>query len=200
MTIWMVTQKAVWHAQQIRNVFYYETTVGVPTGSEWQDIADEIRVDWDAQLKAQMSADYAIQGIDYRQVGFAGLLTFSKSFTLGPLAGINGSSSLPTQIAMLVSNKGSTTKPNRARSYLGGFTEDAQNDSLFSAGALGFGEAYIDLQSDLNAGGTNPLQRVSAQWNIGHTQVIATNDLSGAASIASQVPATQRRRRIGVGI
>ena len=61
-------------------------------------------------------------------------------------------------------------------------------------------EVFVDLQSVLNSGGTNPLQRVAAQWNSSHTQVVASNNIAGQASSASQVPATQRRRRIGVGI
>ncbi len=200
MAIFQVTHKAVFLAQQIRNTFYYETTVGQPTNNEWQDIADEIRVDWAAEMEAQMSEEYEIYGIDYRQVGFAGLLTFSKSFTAGVLDGASATDPLPTQIALLVSNKGVTARPNRARTYLAGWTDGAVVLSIFAAAAILAAETFIDLQSNLNTGGTNPLSRVSAQWNTSHTQVIDSNDLSGAASVGSPVPATQRRRRIGVGI
>ncbi len=147
-----------------------------------------------------MSDDISIYGIDRRRVDSAGLLTFSETFTLGSAVGSLATQSVPTQIALLVSNKGTTTKPNRARTYLAGFTQADINNGLFDANARGNGEAFIDLQSNLNAAGTNPLSRVAAQWNTGHTMVIATNDISGAASVASFIPATQRRRRIGVGI
>jgi hypothetical protein len=133
-------------------------------------------------------------------VDSAGLLTFSETFTAGESAGLSATDVLPTQIALLVSNKGTTTKPNRARTYLAGWTEGGVTDSLFGPSARASAEAFCDFQSDLNGGGANPLQRVAAQWNTSHTQVIVTNDLSGAASVASEVPATQRRRRIGVGI
>lgn len=197
---YLVTHKAVFLGQQIRNTFYYITSVGEPSTGEWQDIADEIRGDWDTEIKSAISSAYTFNGIDRRRVDTAGLLTFSEVFTAGPLDGTNGSNELPTQIALLISNKGVTTKPNRARTYLCGFITTHVIDSLWQNTPMANGEAFIDLQSNLNSGGTNPLSRVSAQWNTGHTAVVASNDLSGAASVASEVPATQRRRRIGVGI
>lgn len=200
MGTYLVTHKYLYHLQQVRNTFYYVTTVGEPSGSEWQDIADEIRTEWVAQLQARMVTDIALYGIDRRRVDIAGLLTFGETFTSGAAAGSSAVDSVATQIALLVSNKGATTKPNRARTYLAGWHEDDMVDSLWGSAARTAAEAFIDFQSDLNGGGTNPLQRVAAQWNIGHTQVIATNDISGAASVASNVPATQRRRRLGVGI
>lgn len=200
MGIYLVTHKATWLLQEIRNTFYYTTTVGEPSDSEWQDVADEIRSDWGQWLQALMVLDYTLHGIDRRRVDSAGLLTFSETFTAGPIPGTLDEDSNPTQIALLISNKGTTTKPNRARTYLGGFSASAVVDSLFTSPSRVGGQAFIDVQSDLNAGGTNPLQRVSAQWNTSHTQVIVTNDLSGAVSVASHVPATQRRRRIGVGM
>lgn len=200
MSVWQVTHKAVFLAQQIRNTFYYNTTVGDPSASEWQDIADEIRADFVAELQTYLSTAYSLYGIDYRLVGQSGYPSFSRSFTSGTVAGGSATDPLPTQIALLVSNKGNTTKPNKGRSYLSGWTEAAVTASLFTASYIGAAEAFIDLQSTLNAGGTNPLSRVAAQWNTAHTQVIATNSLATAVSVGSIVPATQRRRRIGVGI
>lgn len=200
MAIFMVTQKQRFHAQEVRNVFYYDTSVGDPSSSEWQDIVDEIRADWVAELQGDLVNEWEFYGIDYRKVSTAGLLSFSKVPTAGAVVGTHATDSTPTQIALLVSLKGETTKPNRARSYLCGFHQDFVVDSLWLASIRGNAETFIDLQSVLNAGGTNPLTRVSAQWNTGHTQVIVHNDISGIVAVASTVPATQRRRRIGVGI
>ena len=188
------------HLQQVRNVFYYVTTVGEPSDGEWVDIADEIRADILASGMTRFVPEWAYFGINARRVDSAGLLTKEFSPTLGDLVGTSGSDSTSTQIAVLVSVKGTTTKPNRARSYLCGFNEDVITNSLVNLTDRTALETLIDLQSDLNTGGTNPLQRVAAQWNASHTFVSVTNDISGAASKASQVPATQRRRRIGVGI
>lgn len=200
MGTYQVIHKGIWLGQQIRNTFYYVTSVGEPSNAEWQTIADEIRADWVAEIQPTFSDEYTLYGIDYRRVDVAGLLTFSKTFTAGDATGLGTADSVATQIALLVSNKGTTTKPNRARTYLAGLTESLLTDSLVGSGAQSAGEDFVDLQSNLNSAGTNPLSRVAAQWNALRTFVQATNDLSGAASVASQVPATQRRRRIGVGI
>lgn len=200
MGTYLVTHKGTFLGQQIRNTFYYVTTVGEPSDAEWQVAADEIRVDWAAQLTARMSNNYSLDGIDRRRVDIAGLLTFSEIFTLGPVVGSNATDEIPTQVALLVSNKGTTVKPNRARTYLAGWTDADVTASQFIAAPLLAAETFIDLQSNLNGAGANPLSRVAAQWNATRTFVVATNDLSGAASVGSIIPATQRRRRIGVGI
>jgi hypothetical protein len=200
MGTYMVTHKYRWFNQECRNVFYYVTSVGEPSDSEWQDIVDEIRADIVAETQASLTDDINFYGIDRRRVDIAGLLSFSEVPTAGIVTGGSGTDSLATQIAMLISVKGTTTKPNRARTYLPGFTEASVTDSLFVSGQLSAGEDLVALQSNLNTGGTNPLSRVAAQWNTSHTQVIVTNDLSGAIPVGSEVPATQRRRRIGVGI
>lgn len=200
MAIFQVTHKSMWLLQEIRNIFYYETEVGDPSTAEWVDIVDEIRADYNAELLTQLSEEFTFRAIDYRKVDIAGLLSFEAIPTSGDWAGEVTVDSLPTQIALLVSVKGVTTKPNRARTYLAGFTEAAATNSIFTSSPLGAAEDFIDLQSVLNGAGTNPLQRVSAQWNSSHTQVIASNNIAGSAGVASQVPATQRRRRIGVGI
>lgn len=200
MGTYLVTHKAVLLGQQIRNTFYYQTTVGEPSDNEWQDCADEIRADFAAELDTVLTTEYALYGIDRRRVDIAGLLSFAETFTSGIVLGVSASDPLPTQVAMLVSNKGTTVKPNRARTYLAGLTDAGAADSLWLVAHMDAAEAFIDLQSNLNTGGTNPLSRVAAQWNSGHTAVVAINDLSGAASVVSQVPATQRRRRLGVGI
>jgi len=198
--IYMVTHKMVFHLQETRNIYYYEEQTGDPSDSEWQDICDEIRADYDSELKSAMCTDWKFYGIDYRKVSVAGLLSFSKTPTSGDLVGTSAADSTATQVALLVSVKGITTKPNRARTYLCGYGELNMVDSLWVSAARTGAEDFIDLQSALNSGGTHVLLRVAAQWNSSHTQVIAENNIAGSSSVASIVPATQRRRRIGVGI
>lgn len=199
-TIFQVVHKQRLLSQEIRNVYYYEAQTGDPTDAEWQDIVDEIRADYVAELQSHFNTTWSFYGINRRVVSTAGLLSFDEVPTAGDLLGTDAGNEMPTQVAMLVSVKGTTTKPNRARTYLAGFPADTVNNSVFLSGDLTAAETFVDLQSVLNAAGTNELQRVSAQWNSSHTQVIASNNIAGRASVASQVPATQRRRRIGVGI
>ena len=200
MAIYQVTWKWTHLSQEFRNVFYYQTTVGAPSTSEWQDIADEIRTDFYNELRTFVVNSITLTGIDYRQVDVAGLFTISQPFTSGPQAGSVSGQMVPTQVAMVVSNKGATAPPNRGRTYLGGWPIASTTSGLFTSSYTDAAEAFIDLQSNLNSGGTNPLSRVAVRWNTSHTVVTAYNDLSGAASVAQPIPATQRRRRIGVGI
>lgn len=200
MTIYQVTHKMRWLAQECRNIYYYETTVGDPSTSEWQDIVDEIRVDISGAWADLLSENWEFYGIDYREVDTAGLLTFSVTPTAGTIFGNSAQDDVPTQVALLVSVKGTTVKPNQARTYLCGFQQTSVSESQWQSGVMSEAETFIDNQSVLNGAGTNPLQRVAAQWNTSHTQVIATNNIAGSAAVASITPATQRRRRIGVGI
>lgn len=198
--IWMVTHKATFLQQQVRNVFYYEEVTGTPTNTEWQDIVDEIRAEWISNMQAVIVNDYSFDGIDYRRVDDAGYPSFSKTPTSGSAVGTVTTDPCATQVAMLVSVKGNTPAPNRARSYLAGFGQGALVNSVFVSTPVAAAEAFIDFQSVLNAAGTNELQRVSARWNSTHTLVSAVNNIASAAAVASLIPATQRRRRIGVGI
>lgn len=200
MSVFQVTHKQRFLGQEVRNIYYYLTDVGDPTTAEWQDIVDEIRADYVAELIAALVTGWNFYGIDYRKVDVAGLPSFEALPTAGTAVGLGAIDPTATQIALLCSVKAAVTKPNHARTYLCGWFETQVVAGLFIAAARLAGETFVDLQSVLNAGGTNPLQRVSAQWNSSHTQVIANNIISGSASKASEVPATQRRRRIGVGI
>lgn len=200
MSVYQVVWLQSWQGQQIRNTFYYETDVGDPTNSEWQDIVDEIRADLAANWAARCNSSWVFRGITARRVDVIGLLSREFTPTAGDLAGTHVGDAIPSQIAVLVSNKGTTTKPNRTRTYLAGSTDGEYNGSTVQSTLRNAAETLIDLQSNLNAGGTNPLTRVSAAWNTAHTQVLNWNDISGASSVASTVAATQRRRRVGVGI
>lgn len=200
MTVFQVVHKQRWLNQEIRNIYYYETITGNPSASEWQDIADEIRSDYDTIIKAKMVTDWNFYGIDYRQVDTSGLPSFSVVPTSGSLAGTSAQDSLPTQVALLVSVKENVTSPNHARTYLGGLNETAMGNSLFAAGTISDAEDLVAAQSVLNAAGTNELQRVAAHWNVAHDAVTSYNNIAGATPVGSSVPATQRRRRIGVGI
>lgn len=200
MTIFQVTHKMRWLQQECRNIYYYETITGNPSVAEWQDVVDEIRGDVVAELLGTLSPRWAFYGIDYRQVDTPGLPSFSVVPTAGEIVGEAALDDVATQVALLVSAKANSVKPNRVRTYFSGLTEASVNLSMIEAGSKTVFEAFFDMQSVLNAAGTNELQRVSVAWNSSHTQVVDYNNVAGSAGVCSPVPATQRRRRIGVGI
>lgn len=200
MAVFQVVHKQRLLLQEVRNVYYYETITGNPSGSEWQDIVDEIRAEYVSYIVNKLISDWVFYGIDYREVSTAGLPSFSMVPTSGDIAGSSAEDSVATQVAMLISVKANTTAPNHVRTYLAGIDELSMVNSLWGSGVRASAEEFIDYQSVLNGGGTNVLQRVSARWNQDHTAVTSYNNVAGSAAVASQVPATQRRRRIGVGI
>jgi hypothetical protein len=200
MSTYMVTHKQRSQLQEVRGVYYYDTTVGDPSDTEWQDIADEIRADYVSDLGTGLCDQWEIYAIDYRRVDVAGLPTFSKGFTSGTYVGPSASDPVANQLALLCTITAPTTKPNRIRKYFAGSHEANMTGGLWSTSIRSAFEDLLASQSVLNGAGTNPLVLVAAQWNTQHTQVIATNDVSAGNLQSFAIPATQRRRRIGVGI
>lgn len=201
MTVFQVVHLQEFALQQVRNIYYYETITGNPSAAEWQDICDEIRADWATFDTGNILVnDWKFYGITYREVSAAGLPSFTVLPTSGDKVGNSSGDYLPTQIAGLVSVKGNTTKPRNGRTYLCGFGDSAVDNGTFISAIVTAAELFVDNQSVLNAAGTNELQRVAVTWNSSGTQVVAYNNIAGAAANMSTVPATQRRRRIGVGI
>lgn len=200
MAIFQVVTLQTFLLQECRNIYYYETQVGNPSNSEWQDIADEIRGYYNTFTAAAISDEWLLYGITFRQVDVAGLPSFSVGFTAGDFAGSRADEALPPQNALLVSAKGNTTKPRNARSYLCGFTEGQQVGGIWGSSVATKALALIEDMAELNSGGTNPLERAAVTWNSGGTAVSAYNNIVDAVIQVSTVVATQRRRRLGQGI
>jgi hypothetical protein len=200
MAVFQITTLQRHLQQECRNVYYYETITGNPSTSEWEDIADEIRGYFNTWGASSFSDQWLLYGITFRQVDTAGLPSFTVGFTAGDLAGTNAADALPPQNALLVSVKGNTTKPRNARTYYCGFVEDSQADGIWLSGVLTNSVTHCGSMAELNAAGTNALERVSVTWNTGGTAVTDYNNITAGAIQASSVVATQRRRRIGVGI
>jgi len=196
----MVTLKQRWQLQEVRNIYYYDTQNGDPSSSDWQDSVDAVRSSYGSTIVTYMSNDWEFYAMEYRRVDTPGLPTFEVFPTAGDLSGGGGTDPLPAQIAMLVTVKTQATVPNKGRSYLAGFNEDSLDAGVLGTLELAQAESHIENISGLFAGGANGLHRVAAKWNSTHTQVIATNSLFGESAVAVAIPATQRRRRIGVGI
>lgn len=200
MAIFQVTHLQQCLGQEFRNIFYYETIVGNPSSSEWQDIADEIRGYYNSMGAANWSNEWLLYGITWRQVDVPGLPSFTGVFTAGLFQGTDSAEALPPQCALLVSVKGNTTKPRNARTYMGGFSEVKQGGGEWGSTILTSTISFIGNLAELNSGGTNSLERVAVTWNSQGTQVTDYNNISLGAIQASNVVATQRRRRLGVGI
>jgi hypothetical protein len=186
-----------WLGQEVRNILYYEFSGTSPTTTTLQDMSDDVRGAWSTSIGSALTDEWALYGVIWRRVDEAGWPGVEYGFTSGVLTGTNTTGeSQPTQVAMLVHGLAYTTKPNRVRSYLGGFTELALSDGLFTSTAITNGGLWASALDTLAFGGET-MTRVAAQWNPDHSVVVATNPI-GTYTV-SQVPGTQRRRRIGRG-
>lgn len=200
MSVFQISVKMLWLNQECRNIFYYDTDTGDPDTAEWQDVCDEIRTQLNAALVNDMSDEWSFYGINVKQVDVPGLNSFDYVPTAGTLVGDISVDDVATQVALLVSVKGFTVKPNRGRTYLCGGVEGNLTKSEWSQDFMDQAVIYINAIRGLNKAGTNGLTRQAVQWNSSHTQVVDNNDIPSESAYASKIPATQRRRRIGVGI
>lgn len=198
MGIYQVVAKQTFLAQQMRNVFYYET-VGALDATLKQELADVLRVAWSTfATAAGLSNDWSLDGIYIRDVASGGIPGIDLTFTAGVLTGPSALDPLPTQIALLVIGRSGTVKPNQVRSYLTGLNVTMSDaDGFFVAATVvdAFDWA-VDMDTLLLTGETG--HRVSASWTLGSDPYVdATNELVSYS--AKENPVTQKRRRIGRG-
>jgi len=183
--------------QEVRNVFYYETTHETLSAAQLQEVADDIRDVWATLNTASGQVnDWQLYGVGIRRVDVAGIPSIDVGFTSGTLVGSSPSESLPTQTAMLCHGVAYVPKPNRVRTYLAGRAEGHLADGYWNAAALSNVLNWIQALDTLTIDGVS-WERVSAQWNLAHTLVEDWNQIT--TYFVSDIPATQRRRRIGRG-
>lgn len=196
MAEYMLTAKQVWQNQEMRNVFYYatqdETTAGL------QAIVDGLRAAWATNLQSVMHQNWSLYAFDVRKVDVAGQPTVQYSMTSGVLLGGAAGDPLPAQIALLVSFTALTSKPNKARTYLAGLTETSLGSGLWTSGAITGAQNWADATFDPTSGTITGVARLTVEWAADHSYVLGGNILT--ARQVGNIPATQRRRRIGVGI
>lgn len=198
-TLYQIAVKQVLLNQELRNVFYYEAAAAL-SDAQLIELADAIRAAYvSALMPAKLATAWSLYGIDARRVDVAELLGTDWGFTSGSLAGSNGGQAYATQIALIVLGKGTTVRPNSVRSYLGGWTEDfVGGDGKFTSATLVVALAFIEAM-DSHALTGDTVVRQSAKWaSPSATHVVSWNPLTTYE--AKAIPATQRRRRIGVGI
>lgn len=185
------------YSQQVRNVLWFAYS-GTLDAAGRQDIADYIRGVWLASTLRSIQVDnWALDNISIRDAYTVGPYA-TVPFTDGPLFGTHAANNAVTQVSMLASliNTG-LTAPTRGRVYIAGVT---------TAGIDGNGlwpNSYTDLAETLMAGLQNGTTGLGENINLR----ICRRNVDGAAQVLNTVdsvivrnnPATQRRRRIGVG-
>lgn len=178
-----------------RNVFYFHGNDALMSNK--QAIADGLRSAY-ARMTADIANNVQLYACDFYDLALPEEPGMEQTFTSGVLTGTNGGELLPQQVALLVSFRAQANKPNRARKYLGGFSEGNLVDGVwystllthagqFATDMLGF-SALTSLDCDFATYG--------AQTGTPPTYVLRTLDTYKVSAI----PVVQRRRRPGVGI
>jgi len=190
--------------QEIRNIFYYETAQTDLSTAQLQELADDIRDVYVASgIVPHRTNDWQLYGITIRRIDAAGYPGIDVGFTSGALVGAAASENIPTQVALLVHGVSYVQKPNRVRTYLGGYNEGGTVDGIWHATTQAVSLDLVELLDTLTIDGQT-WERVTVQWAMSNDDPPERLGYADSWNVidtyfVSSVPATQRRRRIGVG-
>ena len=199
MSIYQVVVKAVTGSTQLRNIHHYEFFGSVPDTATLQELADGI----DAAYKSNLQANYhtSVQFYEYgvRRVDVGNLPEIPYQATAGAWFGQETSQKLPNQLSALVTFKAQTAFPRTTRTYHFPMGEDS-NDAggVIVAAQITALEAWGNdmLTIDVTTG-IDP-DKVAVEYSGTPRVVTANNDVELVS--ATEVWATQRRRKVGIGI
>lgn len=191
----LVVAKQRFHSQECRNTFWFGGNDAIMANA--QDIVDALHGAWNTNIKSNLAPQWSLYGYDVYDKTVPSVPGIEFIATSGVMDGTGSGDSLPTQIAMLVNFKAQVAPPNTNRKYLAGFLEAHTTNGLFNSAQVNNAAAWA--ADVLDIGTTTALAVVM--------EVVALN-LDGTVNggnpleyaIVREVPATQRRRRIGVGI
>jgi hypothetical protein len=198
MEIYQATCLQSWLGQEIRNVLYYEYSGSAPSSAILQGMADDIRGAWSTGHNTYLKNTWRLYGVDWRRVDAPGWPTVGFGFTSGDLVGaLSSGEDIPTQIALLVTGTAYAPPPNKVRTYLAGFTEAGLNNGLFATSVRNAAVTWASAIDTLADSGET-MTRVAVKWD--RVNDVVTDYNAVGNYFTSQVPATQRRRRIGRGM
>lgn len=186
-----------WLGQQIRNVTTWSNVVF--TGANLQQYADSIRDLYLETLSPILVNTWQLDSLTFYDVTLAEPYPIEVGFTIGPLIGGGSQQSNATQVALLASTIALSSPPNRGRVFLGGTRVDMLDDGLFTspvrAAALAMVEGWA--QGEISDDQDAPIFLRIARYNLDGS-FETSNPVTSV--IIREVPSTQRKRKIGVGM
>lgn len=191
----LIVVKQRWLSQECRTTLWFGGNDAVMANA--QDICDAVYDAYDTNLAGKMVPEWALYEFDVYDKTIPGVPGIQLQPTSGTLVGTSAGDSLPTQVAGLVTFKAQVAPPNTNRKYLPGLNDGVVTDSLFTTAAVTDMQAWADEILDIATTTSLAITMEVVSLNNDGT-VVGGNPLTYA--IAKQVPATQRRRRIGIGI
>lgn len=141
---------------------------------------------------------YSVDKIGYRDLNVVGSSEQIYQPTGYPKLGLSTGEPVPTQACLLISWQGGATRPNRGRTYLPGLREGhvASNGIIISAVTDAAKQLADDILDNLQL--IDPSVYLALRGHVpGDPTTEVRNQLF--TSTVTNVPATQRRRRIGQG-
>lgn len=200
MPIYQVTILQTLLAQEIRNVWYYETT-SLLDSPQKQEVVDEIRDDYvTLDIAAALTDQWTVRGAEIRQVDVAGLPAGEFTFTSGDLTGSDAANkALPAQVAILLRGTADTPFPRNTRIYHGGLHAGHMQDDvgLFTSAVANDFDLFLVSMDQITPTG-DALDRVAVHWDRVNNVVDDWNRVN--TYDVAQNPVIQRRRRRGSGI
>lgn len=197
MAVWEVVLNWVLDGTVAQNVLHYQDQS--PASIDWVSFADIIRADIATHIEDTLVPSIAFTGITVREdvVGSVGQ-TYEPA--AGDIVGTSINDQYARVIAMLVrKNANSTQRPNRGRVYVAGITsEHLDGAGEWDAGSRAAHNAFWLDMLDITITTGGDFAMVIKASNPTAPNTVAYNAVDSVG--AQRIPATQRRRRIGVGI
>jgi len=196
MSIYQITTQGKVLGQACENVFYVQhdtMTTEILFASR-----DRITDLWEEYIMPQQCDAFTMNSTSVRRVDVAGYP--AVVYGVDPsIQGDRTEDTLPTQSTVNVYLYSNTLKPNKGRKYIGGWSEPGLGgDGLWTGTVV---TAVTNFMTNLiMMGDSEPetyAQWVTVRWDAEHEFVEAFNQIE--SFIVSNIPGTQRRRKIGVG-
>ena len=195
----IVTKGRDSESNEFRNVHHYEFFSYVPTTVQLQEAIDAIDTAYKSNLQLQFDSGVEFYAYDVRRVDLGNLPTVEFQPTAAAWFGTAAGDRIPNQVAALCTWKAQTTFPRTTRSYLFPFGEGSNNaigrwQTSTLTDIIDFGDDMLELviTGDLNA------DKQAVEYSGTPRIVSSANDVTEV--VVTNKPATQRRRRPGVGI
>ena len=186
-------------AQTIQNVLVFSNIPEDETGR--QTFADALRFAWTTWISgAHRSNNWQWTNVTFIYNEDLPIYSVDVDFTGGPVLGSNASNNLPLQTAMLAKTGIVGPPPNRGRVYFGGMCADQLDDLVnWDDGIMSATQDFLDdcVNGIAYTGGAGTaFLRIARRSSAG----VITSSNPVETVTMDPVPATQRRRRQGVGI
>lgn len=182
-------------SQVIQNTFHVAGGDAVQANA--QAIGDYWRSIYASQLQLRLANNWSLDRFKAKELDVVTNPTIEYNFTAGQLVGTNTNTCAPNQLALLVRWTALTARPNRGRTYVAGLcVSDLGDDGRWGIDATADVQSWAEGMLDVSTAFTGlamTITRVSRTTGI----LVGSNLIDQVAALRN--PATQRRRRIGVG-